>query len=193
MFEKKERVFQLEHRNGRRLLVVLPPDAVTAAAFQEEATCTNWVKTMLNTQERVEGMLAHLDKYYPDLYSTVGQKRHLSTRSVSLNTAQTIALARVGKLNDTRMKKIKSFLKHVGKINLELSLKEQEQIDAEVYLHRTKDATFGKRLYEWARYKGKEKKAPELVKYWNCDLAKEVEAEVDLHLKSLFAAGKCAS
>jgi hypothetical protein len=67
MFEKKKRVFQLEHRNGRRLLVVLPPDAVTAASFQEEATRTNWVKTMLNTQERVEGMLAHLAKYYPDL------------------------------------------------------------------------------------------------------------------------------
>jgi hypothetical protein len=46
----------------------------------------------------------------------------------------TIALAIVGKLNDSRMKKIKSFLRHVGKVNLQLSLKEQERIDHDVGL-----------------------------------------------------------
>jgi hypothetical protein len=189
--EKRERVFQLEHRNGRRLLVVLPPDTVTVSAFQEEANRTNWVKTMLNTPERVEGMLVHLAKLHPDFYSSVGQKRHLSIRPVALTTAETIALASLGKLSDIRMKKIKSFLHHIGKVNLELSAKEQERIDNEVYLHRTSEATFGTRLYEWSLVKGKEKKAPEQVHYWNSDLSKEVEAEADLHLQYLFASGKC--
>jgi hypothetical protein len=31
--EKNERVFQLEHKNGRRLLVVLPPDTQSVTAF----------------------------------------------------------------------------------------------------------------------------------------------------------------
>ena len=48
--EKKERVFQLKHRNGRRLLVVLPPDILSVSSFEEEARRTNWVGTMLNTE-----------------------------------------------------------------------------------------------------------------------------------------------
>ena len=56
--DRKERVFPLEHRNGRRLLVVLPPDTQSAASFEEEARKTNWVNIMLNTKERVEGMLS---------------------------------------------------------------------------------------------------------------------------------------
>ena len=47
--EKKERVFQLEHRNGRRLLVVLPPDPMSISAFVEEAKRTAWVDIMLKT------------------------------------------------------------------------------------------------------------------------------------------------
>jgi hypothetical protein len=121
--EKKERVFQLEHRNGRRLLVVLPPDTVTVSAFEEEASKTSWVKIMLNTAERVEGMLTQLSKSDPDLYVSVARKRHLSVHPVALNTVQSLALARVGRLNDIRMKKIKSFLRHIGKVNLQLSAK----------------------------------------------------------------------
>ena len=34
--------------------------------------------------------------------------------------------------------------------------------------------------------KGREKKPPELVHYWNCELSKEIEAEVDLYLQRLF-------
>jgi hypothetical protein len=49
--EKKERVFQLEHRNGRRLLVVLPPDTMSVSSFEEEAKKTDWVNIMLNTDE----------------------------------------------------------------------------------------------------------------------------------------------
>ena len=82
IFEKKERVFQLEHRNGRRLLVVLPPDTMSVSSFQEEAVRTNWVNIMLNTDERVDGMLTHLAKVHPKRYERVAQKRDLSTIKV---------------------------------------------------------------------------------------------------------------
>ena len=84
---------------------------------------------MLNSPERVDGMLTHLAKAYPDNYNRVGQKRDISMKSVVLNTPQTIALARVGRLNDVRMKKIKSFLRHVGRVTLELSASELLRID----------------------------------------------------------------
>jgi hypothetical protein len=64
--EKKERVFGLHHRNGRGLLVVLPPDIQSVASFEEEARKTNWVGTMLNTEDRVEEMLTYLAKTSPD-------------------------------------------------------------------------------------------------------------------------------
>jgi phage terminase small subunit len=51
VYEKKERVFQLEHRNGRRLLVVLPPDTRSISTFVDEATKTSWVDIMLNLTE----------------------------------------------------------------------------------------------------------------------------------------------
>jgi hypothetical protein len=84
-------------------------------------------------------------------------------RTVALDTGQTIALARVGRLNDVRMKKIKSFLRQIGKVNLQLSAKEQARIDIDVGLDRTKEATFGSSLHEWSLVKGKEKKPPEQV------------------------------
>lgn len=113
--EKKERVFSLLHRNGRRLLVVLPPDAQSVATFEEEANRTKWVDTMLNNDDRVEGMLSYLAKTQPDIYEQVGQKRKLSMRTVALNTEQTISLARVCRLNDVRLKKLRSFMRVVGK------------------------------------------------------------------------------
>jgi hypothetical protein len=184
--DKKERVFDLVHRNGRRLLVVLPPDTMSIATFEEEANRTEWIKTMLNSEERLDGMLFYLAKAFPDNYIRVGQTRKLSMRTVALNTGQTIALARVGRLNDFRMKKIRGFLKRVGQVNLQLSDKEQQRIDVQVGLHRTKEAIFGTYLHEWSRTKGKEKKPPEQVHYWNSNLAHEIEAEVDLYLMHLF-------
>jgi hypothetical protein len=45
--DKKERVFNLVHRNGRRLLVVLPPDSQSITTFEEEANsyrlCWRWL------------------------------------------------------------------------------------------------------------------------------------------------------
>jgi hypothetical protein len=190
IYEKEERVFQLEHKNGRRLLVVLPPDTQSVVTFEQEATRTNWVNVMLNSDERVNGMLTHLAKCHPAKYMSVGRNRKLSTRTVSLTTPQTIALARIGKLNDFRMKKIKSFLRHVGKVNLELSFKEQDRIDIAVGLYRTREVTYGSYLHEWASSKGKEKKPPEQVHYWNGNLASEIEAEIDLYLQHLFLQNK---
>jgi hypothetical protein len=184
--EKKERVFHLEHRNGRKLLVVLPPDTKSIATFEEEAARTNWVSIMLNTDEQIEGMLLHLAKTQPDKYVLVGHKRKLSMRTVALNTSQTIALARVGRLNDLGMKNIRSFLRQIGKVNLQMSKKEQARIDVQVGLHRTNEAHFGSHLHEWSLTKGKEKKPPEQVHYWNSDLGKEIEAEVDLYLRHRF-------
>jgi hypothetical protein len=86
--ERKERVFDLVHRNGRRLLVVLPPDTLSIASFEEEANRTDWVKTMLNSEEQLEGMLMHLAKAYPDNYLRVGQTQKLSMKTVALNTGQ---------------------------------------------------------------------------------------------------------
>ena len=188
--DKKQRVFHLEHRNGRRLLVVLPPDTQSVSSFEEEARKTNWVGRMLNTDERLEGMLTHLSKTNPKMYERVGRNRKLSMRTVVLTTPQTIALARVGRLNDTRMKKIRSFLRQVGQVNLQMSLKEQERIDIEVGLHRTKQAVFGSYIHEWSLTKGKEKKPPEQVFYWNSKLSREIEVEVDLHLQHLFLLDK---
>jgi hypothetical protein len=84
--EKKERVFQLEHQNGRRLLVVLPPDTQSVASFEEEARRTGWVDIMLNSQDRVMGMLSYLAKEYLESFIATGKKRQLSTRIVALNT-----------------------------------------------------------------------------------------------------------
>jgi hypothetical protein len=88
IYEKDERVFHLEHKNGRRLLVVLPPDVQSVVSFEQEATRTNWVNIMLNSDERLNGMLSHLAKCHPDKYMQVGKNRKLSTRSVSLNSVQ---------------------------------------------------------------------------------------------------------
>jgi hypothetical protein len=141
--DKKELVFQMEHRNGRRLLVVLPPDTMSVSSFLEEATRTQWVDTMLNSEERVEGMLTHLAKTHPEKYTRVGQKRDLLMQRVILNTAQTIALARVGRLNDVRIRKVKSFLRDVGNVNLQMSVSEVQRIDNQVAWHRTKEANYG--------------------------------------------------
>jgi len=77
--------------------------------FEEEARRTQWVDIMLNTAERLHGMLSYLAKSYPDAYGAIGKKRKLSMQTVALNTTQTLALARVGKLNDVRMQSVRSF------------------------------------------------------------------------------------
>jgi hypothetical protein len=41
-------------------------------------------------------------------------------------------------------------------------------------------------LHEWATSKGKEKKPPEAIHYWNSSLSNEIEVEVDLYIQHLF-------
>jgi hypothetical protein len=142
---------------------------------------------MLNTDERVEGMLCYLAKTNPDTYARVRRNRKLSMQPLILSTTQTIALARLGRLNDTQMKKLRSFLKHMAKVNIGMATKEIERIDImQVGLHRTKLASFGSYIHKWSKTKGKEKKAPEQVYFWNSKLAHEIEAEVDLYIWHLF-------
>jgi intergrase/recombinase len=77
---------------------------------------------------------------------------------VVLNTVQTIALARVGSLNDVRIRKVKSFLRNIDNVNLQMSISAVQCIDHQVAWHRTKEATYGSYLHEWSLTKGKEKR-----------------------------------
>jgi hypothetical protein len=63
------------------------------------------------------------------------------------------------------MKKIKSFLQHVAKVNMSMSTKEILRIDQQVGLYQTREAVFDSHIHEWALTKGKEKKPPEQVHF----------------------------
>jgi hypothetical protein len=193
VLEKKERVFTLEYKNGRRMLVVLPPDTQSAATFEEEANRTGWIETMLNNQEKTIGMLTYLAKKAPDTYGQIGSKRKLLTQPIVLDTAQTVALARVGNLNDDRLAKVHSFLRQVGEVDLKHAAAELKAMDSTVGLERTTNVTFGRYVHEWTTDSTKEKKPPELIEFWNCDLQSEIEAEVDMYLSSVFKVDDNAS
>lgn len=113
---------------------------------------------MLNTPSHVEGMLRRLATSHPKTYVRVGRQRNMSPKTVALTTSQTIALARVCKLNDLQLKTMRSFLQKVAQVRLQLSILEQQKIDFKVGLHRTNEAVFGTYVHEWAVAKGKEKK-----------------------------------
>ena len=105
---------------------------------------------------------------------------------VTLDTAQTMALSRVGRLNDIARKRVKSFLRCVGHVDLQLLLEDRQRIDVDVSLNRTKDAILGLYLHELLLAKGKETKPPEQVYFWNSSLSHEIEAEVDLYIRHVF-------
>jgi hypothetical protein len=63
-----------------------------------------------------------------------------------------------------------------------LSKPELLQINEEVGLLRTKGAVFGVKIHDWTNSKGKEKRAPEEVLYWNALLTQEIKEEVDMYL-----------
>jgi hypothetical protein len=153
------------------------------ATFKDDS---EWVNQLLFNEERVEGMLLHLAKAHPETYVKVGTRRKLSMKIVSLDTAQTMALARIGRLNDIARTRVWSFLRCVGHIDLKLSLAERQRIDVDVGLYRTKEAIFGSYLHEWSLTKGRETKPPEMVHFWNSKLSNEIEAEVDLYISHLF-------
>jgi hypothetical protein len=84
------------------------------------------------------------------------------------------------------MKQIRSFLRNVGKVNLQMTNSEIARIDVQVGLHQTKAAVFDTHIHEWALTKGKVKKPPEQVHFWNSNLSSKIEAEVDLYFHNLF-------
>jgi len=186
---KSERVLMLEHKNGRKCRVVVPPDSHTSKRFVEEAKKSRWINDMLYNEQHRKGMLLHLAQTHPATHQRVANQKKITTQSAVLNAPQTIALGRLAGINDTQMTKMRSFLKNVGKAELKMSKKEIRRIDADVGLNSTMpEVHFNTYTLEWATTSGKsaEKKAPETCPYWNSNLLLEVAAEIDLVLASLF-------
>jgi len=100
-FLNNERVLQLEHRNGRRLRVILYPDALTTKSFVDEAKKSQWVNQMLYKSSQKEGMLVYLLKTAPDIYFEVAASKKLRVTVTVLDTAETLALGRLTGINDT--------------------------------------------------------------------------------------------
>jgi hypothetical protein len=65
---------------------------------------------MLNSKERIDGMITYLARTHPENFKRIGKSWKMLQKGASLNTAQTIALARLGRLNNVCMKKMKSYL-----------------------------------------------------------------------------------
>jgi len=134
-------------------------------------------------------MLLHLARSNPKTYERIGRKRRLDMNNTALVTTQTVAMARMSGLNDTQLRKMRSFLKHMGNVDLKLSAKQLKEIDATVGIQETEPSVvFGSHAFEWATSsaKGKDKRAPELCEHWNADVLKEIASEIDLHLQCLF-------
>ena len=185
----KQRALTLEHKNGRKFRVVLPPDSQSTKSFVEDAKKTHWVKDMLHTDTHHRGMLEYLASTQPEAYVRVANDKKIRVSTAVLNTPETLALGRLTGINDLQMSKMRSFLKNVGKADLKYNKKEIARIDNDVGLHKAMpDASFGNYMLEWAITKGKgnEKKLPESCSFWNCDMLLEVAAEIDLHLHTHF-------
>jgi len=184
---QKERVITLEHKNGRKLRVILPPESTTSSSFVEEARRTRWAQQLLHSHVQQKGMLLHLALRHPAAYVSVANQKKLQLQSPVLSTPQTLALGRLTGINGTQMSKLRSFLKTVGKVDLKCSKKEIGCIDTDVGLHVTMPApTFSNCTIEWATTSGHEKKLPEQCHCWTADTLKEVASEVDLVLTTLF-------
>ena len=189
LMDKNERVLVLEHKNGRRLRLFIPPDCQNTKSFVDEAKRTHWINDMLHNDVQRDGVLLYLAKTQPETYLKVANARKLRISPEVLNTPQTIALGRLCGLNDTQMAKLRSFLNHVGKAELKLVRTEVSRIDREVGLHpNTPVPTFDTFLLEWSttKSKGVEKKLPEHCSYWNANVMVEVASEIDLCFHSMF-------
>ena len=188
MENNHQRVLTLEHKNGRKFRVILPPDSQSAKAFIDDAKKTQWVNMMLHSESQRRGMLLCLATTQPKAYLRVGEQKKIRITMSALNTAQTLALGRLAGINDTQLARVRSFLKHVGKTELKHSTKELARIDRDVGLHKCMPATFNTYTMEWSATgaKGVEKKPPETCSCWNCDLILEVAAEIDLVVSSMF-------
>jgi len=52
-----QRVITLEHKNGRKLRVILPPDSQSAKSFVDEAKKSHWMSEMLCSDVHKKGRL----------------------------------------------------------------------------------------------------------------------------------------
>jgi len=184
-----QRVLTLEHKNGRKFRVVVPPESQSPKSFVEEAKRSRWINDMLHTDVLRRGMLQHLAVTQPKAYLRVAHQKKIRVSTHALNTPQTLALGRLTGINGTQMSKLRSFLKHVGNAELKLSKKDIERIDHDVGIHKCTPApVFNSFTLEWSSVTGKnnEKKPPETCCCWNCDLLQEIADEIDLQLHSMF-------
>jgi len=147
---RRDRVLMLEHKNGRKFRVILPPDASTSKSFLEEAKRTQWVKQMLHSDPHLEGVLLCLAQTQPAKHVSVAEKKKIRITSQALDTSQTLALGRLTGVNDTQMYKLRSFLRHVGNAELKLSSAEVARIDRDVGLDFMPEANFNTHAIEWA-------------------------------------------
>ena len=186
---QNQRVLTLEHKNGRKFKVVVPPEAQSPNAFVEEAKRSRWIIDMLHTEVHRRGMLQYLAATEPRTYLRVANQKKIRVNGYALNTPQTLALGRLTGINGTQMGKLRSFLKNVGKAELKLTKKEIERIDHDVGLHKcTPPPMFNSFTLEWSTTRGNnvDKKPPEKCECWNCELLLEVAAEIDLLLHAIF-------
>ena len=95
-------------------------------------------------------------------------------------------MARLSGLNHAQLKTIRSFLQHIGGVNLKFAAKDLTTIDKQVGLTDAEPfVQYGACTYEWAvsNSKGKEKRPPEVCNYWHANMFKEIEAEIDIFLQ----------
>jgi len=188
-FVQKEQVITLEHKNGRKLRIILPPESTTSQAFVDEAKKTRWVQKLLHSDVQQKGMLLHLALKHPVSYVSIANQKKLQLQSAILSTPQTLALGHLSGINGTQMEKLRSYLKNVGKADLKYGKREILRIDNNVGLHSTTPApVFSNYTHEWATTSGKgvEKKPLEQCQFWTSDILLEVASEVDLALTTLF-------
>ena len=50
LLTKNQRVIMLEHKNGRKLRVIVPPDSQTDKSFVDDAKKTHWINDMLHSE-----------------------------------------------------------------------------------------------------------------------------------------------
>ena len=184
-----QRVVTLEHKNGRKFCIILPPECQSLKAFVEEAKKSQWMRDMLHTDIQKRGMLLCLAQTHPEKHLRVANQKKMAVNTHALNTPQTLALGCLSGINDTQLQKIRSFLRNIGKTELKHSKKEIERIDADVGLHKSMPVPLCSNCtLEWSTTSGKgvEKKPPEQCSFWNCDILLEVAAEIDLLLLELF-------
>ena len=186
---RQQRVITLEHKNGRKFRVVFPPDSQSTKSFMDEASRSRWVDDLLWNGVQQTGMLLYLAKAVPNECLRVATEKKIRVKTEVLNTPQTLALQRHCRINDKQLSKCRSFLHHLGGVELQCSLNDIKRIDHEVGLNENLlDATFGSYTLEWAviRGDGNQKKLPEVCPYWNADILLEVTAEIDLFYHKLF-------